>query len=163
MPQISHIAEYCQDYKGQARGMVFAIRIVGKPTLRVFDLMSLPNKRAMIQEILEEYGYCDWYIAEPSKLNPATSDSKCILFNFKERRKAEFMIPNEWFQDPHRYSGIRELIRLAIEYSSPAASQPGARKFFFLLPRGLELDSGDQKGYAVSDRQEPHSKKRTNT
>ena len=50
----------------------------------------------MIQAILEKNGYFDWYIAQPDKQNPDSSDAKCILFNFIEQRRADLVIPHEW-------------------------------------------------------------------
>jgi hypothetical protein len=81
--------------------------------------MIYPNKRAMIQDILEKNGYFDWYIAQPDKQNPDTSDAKCVLFNFVEQKRAELVIPNEWFQ---RYHRIVKLIRLAVQHSTPVAT-----------------------------------------
>ncbi|HXV79970.1 MAG TPA: hypothetical protein VEG60_08825 [Candidatus Binatia bacterium] len=78
-----------------------------------------PNKRAMIQQILEKNGYLDWYIAQPDKRNPDSSNAKCVLFNFVEKRRADLIIPNEWLQ---QYERIEKLIRLAIEYSTPVAN-----------------------------------------
>jgi hypothetical protein len=78
-----------------------------------------PNKRAMIQEILKKNGYLDWYIAQPDKRNPDNSNAKCVLFNFVERKRADLIIPDEWFQ---RYHRIDKLIRLAIRYSTPVAT-----------------------------------------
>ncbi len=72
--------------------------------------MNYPNKREIIQEILEENGCLDWYVAQPDKQNPASANAKCILLNFVEKKRAELIIPNEWFQDPCRYGEITELI-----------------------------------------------------
>jgi len=80
--------------------------------------MIYPNKRAIIQDILKN-GYFDWYIAQPDKQNPDTSDAKCVLFNFVEQKRAELVIPNEWFQ---RYHRIVKLIRLAVQHSTPVAT-----------------------------------------
>jgi hypothetical protein len=41
--------------------------------------MIYPNKRAMIQEILEKNGYFDWYIAQPDKQNPDDSDASAFF------------------------------------------------------------------------------------
>src|SRR4030095_14246666 len=40
----------------------------------------------MIREILEKNEYTDWYIVQPDKHNPATSNAKCVLFNFVEQK-----------------------------------------------------------------------------
>src|SRR5437870_1250347 len=84
-----------------------------------FAHMIYPKKRAMIQEILEKNGYFDWYIAQPDKQNPDDSDAKCVLLNFVEQKRAELVIPNEWFQ---RYHRIVKLIRLAVQHSTPVAT-----------------------------------------
>jgi hypothetical protein len=81
--------------------------------------VNYPNKRAMIQEILEKNGYLDWYIAQPDKQNPDSSNARCVLFNFVEKKRADIVIPDEWFQ---RYHRIDKLIRLAIQYSTPVAT-----------------------------------------
>ncbi len=81
--------------------------------------MNYPNKRAMIQEILKKNGYLDWYIAQPDKRNPDTSNARCVLFNFVEKKRADLIIPGEWFQ---RYNRIDRLIRLAIRYSTPVGT-----------------------------------------
>ena len=78
--------------------------------------MHYSNKRAVIQEILENNGYLHWYIAQPDKRDPDTSNSKCVLYNFVEKKRADLVIPNEWFQ---RYRLIEKLIKLSIENSAP--------------------------------------------
>ena len=84
-----------------------------------FALYDLSEQTTMIQEILEKNGYFDWYIAQPDKQNPDDSDAKCVLFNFVEQKRAELVIPNEWFQ---RYHRIVKLIRLAVQHSTPVAT-----------------------------------------
>jgi hypothetical protein len=79
-------------------------------------VMNYPNKRAMIQQILEKNGYFDWYIAQPDTQNPDSRDPRCILINFAEKKRAELVIPYEWFQ---RYHRIAKLITLAVQYPSP--------------------------------------------
>jgi hypothetical protein len=81
--------------------------------------MNYPNKREIIQEILDENGCLNWCVAQPDKQNPASATAKCILLNFVEKKRAELIIPNEWFQDPCRYGEIRELIWLAVQNSTP--------------------------------------------
>ena len=88
------------------------------------------NKRQVLYDILADYGYSDWFVVEPPKQSPNSIDTKCILFNLIERRKAEGQIPNEWFQDPRRYHAIAELIILAINNSSYAVSDSTARDLF---------------------------------
>jgi hypothetical protein len=57
--------------------------------------MNYPNKRAMIQQILEKHGYFDWYIAQPNTQNPDSPNPRCILINFAEKKRAELVIPYE--------------------------------------------------------------------
>ncbi len=82
----------------------------------------------MIQAILEKNGYFDWYIAQPDKQNPDSSNAKCVLFNFVEKRRADLVIPHEWFQ---RYHRIAKLIILAIEHSTPVRSRAAVDYLFF--------------------------------
>jgi hypothetical protein len=70
----------------------------------------------MIQQILEKHGHFDWYIAQPDTQNPNSRNPRCILINFVEKKRAELVIPYEWFQ---RYHRIAKLIDLAVEYPSP--------------------------------------------
>jgi hypothetical protein len=78
--------------------------------------MNYPSKRAMIQQILEKHGYFDWYIAQPDTQNPDSRNPGCILINFVEKKRAELVIPYEWFQ---RYHRIAKLIALAVQHPSP--------------------------------------------
>lgn len=80
----------------------------------------------MIQRILEENGYLDWYIAQPDKRNPYSSNAKCVLFNFVEKRRADLVIPTEWFQRHHH---IEKLIMLAIQYSTPVGTYRSVSAF----------------------------------
>jgi hypothetical protein len=61
--------------------------------------MGRLNKRALIQQILTERGYTDWCVVELRKIDSGNSAVECILFNFREGRKAELVIPHHWFQD----------------------------------------------------------------
>ena len=79
--------------------------------------MNYPNKRAMIQQILEKHGYFDWCIAQPDTQNPDSRNPRCILINFAEKKRAELVIPYEWFQ---RYHRIAKLVALAVQHPSPA-------------------------------------------
>jgi hypothetical protein len=73
-------------------------------------VVNYPSKRAMIQQILEKHGYFDWYIAQPDTQNPDSRNPRCILINFAEKKRAELVIPYEWFQ---RYHRIAKLIALS--------------------------------------------------
>src|SRR5262245_38500015 len=63
--------------------------------------VNYSNKQAMIQQILEKNGYSDWYIAQPDTQNPDSPNPRCILINFAEKKRAELVIPSEWFQRYH--------------------------------------------------------------
>jgi len=93
-------------------------------------VVSYPNKRETIQEILKETGCLHWYVAQPDKQNPASANAKCILLNFVEKKRAELIIPTEWFQDPRRYGQIIELIWLAVQNSTPVKLQRAAHSLF---------------------------------
>jgi len=77
----------------------------------------------MIQEILEKQGYFDWYIAQPDTQNPDNPNPRCILVNFAEKKRAELVIPYEWFQ---LYDRISKLITLAVQHPSPATHRTAA-------------------------------------
>jgi len=74
----------------------------------------------MIEEILQDGGYVDWYVVQPDKQNPDSPSAKCVLFNFVESKRAELVIPNEWFQ---RYHRIAKLIKLAVLCATPVTAQ----------------------------------------
>ena len=82
--------------------------------------MEHHTKRAMIEEILQDGGYIDWYVIQPDKQNPDNPDAKCVLFNFVESKRAELVIPNEWF---NRYHRISKLIKLAVCSATPMIAQ----------------------------------------
>ena len=108
--------------------------------------MNYPNKREIIQEILEENGSLDWYVAQPDKQNPASANANFILLNFVEKKRAELIIPNDWFQDPCRYGGISELIWLAVQNSTPVESQHTAH---YLLSFPRQHQNGNRGGYRI--------------
>ena len=70
----------------------------------------------MIQHILEKHGHSDWYIAQPDAQNPDSRNPRCILINFVEQKRAELVVPHEWFQ---RYDRIAKLVALAVQHPSP--------------------------------------------
>lgn len=104
-------------------------------TLLVSPLTMSPlNARETLQKILAECGYFHWYALEPGTLDPTSCETKCTLFNIKQRKKAELVVPNEWFRDPRRYDAIAQLITLAIEYSSSPPQQYAGGSLLFFLP-----------------------------
>ena len=92
---------------------------LGWSRLEGIRVVNYSNKRAMIQQILERNGYFDWYIAQPDTQHPDSRNPRCILINFAEKKKAELVIPYEWFQ---RYHRIAKLIALAVQHPSPRSS-----------------------------------------
>jgi len=94
--------------------------------------MLMPNEREILRQILMEYGYSEWHIIEPVSLS-RSSQTSFVLFNPTEKRKTEIAIPNDWLDDPRRHHTIVELIKLAIDNSSPTVSRSGARKFFLIV------------------------------
>jgi hypothetical protein len=85
--------------------------------------MTLRNKLALLQDLLENAGYSGWYATKTNNSGHPDSDAKYILFNFKDAAKAEIIVPDAWFLDPDRYNVIQELISLSIEdYSVPASA-----------------------------------------
>ncbi len=112
--------------KNHSIDMAYRLREAGWPVFqrrKEGRIVEYPNKRTMIQEILDKNGSFDWYIIQPDKQNPDSPNARCVLFNFVERRRAELVIPNEWFQ---RYHRIAKLIRLAILHAAPATAQTTA-------------------------------------
>jgi len=111
--------------------------------------MAKLDKRATIQEILDENHYSSWWISRPSKLDPSPSSEICILVNFKENRKAELAIPEAWLRDPRRHSAIAGLIALAIQNSQPISEPSEARQFYLLVPQTEQTgaDKTNRKRY----------------
>lgn len=110
-------------YKKNGIGLAWNLLFFTSTARKGTCVVKYPNKRAVIQEILEKNGYFDWYVAQPDKQNPDSSNAKCVLVNFVEQRRAELVIPNEWFQ---RYHRIAKLIRLAVQHSTPVTSRAAA-------------------------------------
>jgi len=99
--------------------------------------MAQLDKRGIIQEILDENHYSSWWISRPSKLDPSPSSERCILINFRDKRKSELVIPEGWFRDPRRHNAIAGLIALAIQHSKPISDPMDGRQFFLLVPQIL--------------------------
>ena len=97
--------------------------------------MLYPNKRAMLQEVLETNGYLDWYVVEPTKQDPDSSNARCVLVNFVESKRAELVIPNEWFQ---RYHRIAKLIRLAVAHATSESAQSTTESFVRSMKKRLD-------------------------
>jgi len=104
--------------------------------------MQYHNKRGMIEEILQDGGYVDWYVVQPDKQNPDNPSAKCILFNFVESKRAELVIPNEWFQ---RYHRIAKLIKLAVLHATSVTSERIAERH-----PGVQRDSNPSE-FAVQE------------
>ena len=60
--------------------------------------MERPNKREMIQAIIDEEPE-PWVIMKPSRQDPVDPEALCIFENPAEQRQARAEIPFEWFQN----------------------------------------------------------------
>ena len=76
--------------------------------------MATLKKRDILQEVLTEYGYSEWHVIEPSKLN----QSNCLVFNPKNKQMGEVSIPDTWLDDPSRRSAIGESLKSTIQNCS---------------------------------------------
>ena len=85
--------------------------------------MELRQRLKTIYELLDGCGYFGWVVATPTDLNSQGPETTYVLFNFKDRKKTEMAVPNVWFDDPRRHHVIEELIRLAVNNSSPLSPQ----------------------------------------
>jgi hypothetical protein len=107
------------------------------------DIMTQPNRRAIIQQVLAEYGYLHWYLVLPhAQDETAGAATKCALFNFRDRTKTEIRIPNRWFYDPRRPMG--ELIQLGIQNARPLISGYAPDTHLFFLPEPQNDDISRQ-------------------
>jgi hypothetical protein len=116
-------------------------KLRGWAKVLIYSINHASNQREKLREILRECGTSGWYVFTASRLDPTAS--KFILFNVSERKKAETVIPDEWFDD-HRYGAIKELISSVISESTPIkkgngddATKPSSDE----LSRGSELAS----------------------
>jgi hypothetical protein len=111
--------------------------------------MGRLNKRALIQQILTERGYTDWCVVELRKIDSGNSAVECILFNFREGRKAELVIPHHWFQDACPLIG--ESIVLAIQDSREIIVQSAKSTQSASVPNPLTRSFGGERHFSVSD------------
>jgi hypothetical protein len=70
------------------------------------------EKKNILQDVLIEYGYSEWYVIEPTKLIP---ENRFILLNPNEKKIGEVSIREDWLDDPHRRSAIGELLASTIQ------------------------------------------------
>jgi hypothetical protein len=60
--------------------------------------MELPNKREMIQAVIDDEQE-PWIIMKPSRQDPMDQEPLCIFENPAEDTQARVEIPLEWFQN----------------------------------------------------------------
>jgi hypothetical protein len=113
------------------------------------DKMARLSKKAIIRQILTDYGYRDWCIVELASQYARDSASKCILFNFGKRRKAELAIPNHWFQ--HGCPLIGESITVAIQNSKALIADLVEDRDPGLTPHRFNRSSAEGKHFSIPD------------
>jgi putative phosphoribosyl transferase len=76
---------------------------------------ELPNKREMIQAIIDEEEE-PWVIMKPSRQDPADTAALCIFENPAEQTQAKAEIPIAWFQK-QELQRIKEAIRQSLRHA----------------------------------------------
>jgi hypothetical protein len=74
--------------------------------------MKLPNKREMIQAVIDEEPE-PWIIMKPSRQDPTDTEPLCIFENPAEDTQARAEIPLEWFQN-HELEKIKQAIQQSL-------------------------------------------------
>ena len=85
--------------------------------------METRRRVETIYELLDGCGYFHWLVAAATDANSQTPETRYVLVNFKDRKKTEMAVSDEWLDDPRRHHVIEELIRLAVGNSSPLSPQ----------------------------------------
>lgn len=75
--------------------------------------MSLPDKRAMLQPILDEMER-GWTIKKPSPSNPTDVEELCIFQKADENKQVEIEIPNSYFTDADQQHKLKPWVQRAI-------------------------------------------------
>ena len=85
---------------------------------------------------------------EPSLDGEEPTAFKAVVLSFVEKKRAELIIPNDWFQDPCRYGGISELIWLAVQSQS---SRNIPHIIFFLSQDSIKMatEAGTESNFLV--------------
>ena len=74
-------------------------------------------------ELLDGCGYSGWLIAAATDAHSQAPETSYVLVNFKDRMETEMAVPDEWLDDPRRHHVVEELLRLAVDNSSPLSPQ----------------------------------------
>jgi hypothetical protein len=74
--------------------------------------MELPNKREMIQTVIDQEEE-PWIIMKPSRKNPTDPEPLCIFENPAAQTQAKAEIPLAWFQN-RELQKIREAIQQSL-------------------------------------------------
>jgi putative phosphoribosyl transferase len=77
--------------------------------------MELPNKREMIQAIIDEEQE-PWIIMKPSRQDPTDAEPLCIFENPAEHTQAKAEIPLAWFQN-RELEKIKETIQQSLRHA----------------------------------------------
>jgi putative phosphoribosyl transferase len=89
------------------------IELAAQPHTRINS--ELPNKREMIQAIIDEEEE-PWVIMKPSRQDPADTEVLCIFENPAEQTQAKAEIPIAWFQK-QELQRIKEAIRQSLRHA----------------------------------------------
>ena len=82
--------------------------------------MGLPNKREMIQAIIDDEPE-PWIIMKPSRQDPADPEPLCIFENPAADTRARAEIPLEWFQR-RELGKIKESIQQSLRQAKPSGA-----------------------------------------
>ena len=85
--------------------------------------METRQRVETIYELLDGCCYFHWLVAAATDANSQTPETRYVLVNFKDRKKTEIAVSDEWLDDPRRHHVIEELIRLAVDNSSRLSPQ----------------------------------------
>lgn len=77
--------------------------------------MELPNKREMIQAIIDDEPE-PWIIMKPSRQDPTDPESLCIFENPAEQTQARAEIPLLWFQN-RELGKIKEAVQQGLRHA----------------------------------------------
>ena|SRR5215472_9677706 len=94
--------------------------------------METRRRVETIYELLDGCGYFHWLVAAATDANSQTPETRYVLVNFKDRKKTEIAVSDEWLDDPRRHHLIEQLIRLAVDNSSPLSPQETHSTLFFI-------------------------------
>jgi len=78
---------------------------------------ELPNKRQMIQAIIDEEQE-PWIVMKPSRQDPTDPEPLCVFENPAEQSQATAEIPLEWFQN-RELEKIKQTIQQSLRHAQP--------------------------------------------